>query len=138
MSFALGVLEELAGIGAKIEPAGAQLILRAGPAAIPAALVRRVRAAKSDLIEILRPSGAPDQAATRERHIVAWLDQHPSPSRAGRCAWCGDHESPDAIVLPFGTEPGTHTWLHAKCWRAWHAQRRTTALDAVSDKTGSP
>jgi len=49
MTLAHSVLDELAGIGAKIEPAGAQLILRAGPTAIPAALVRRVREAKSDL-----------------------------------------------------------------------------------------
>ena len=53
MSLAHLVLGELARIGAKIEPAGTQLILRAGPTAIPAELVRRVRDAKSALIEIL-------------------------------------------------------------------------------------
>jgi hypothetical protein len=28
-----------------------------------------------------------------------------------------------AVVLPFGTEPETHAWLHAACWPAWHQAR---------------
>jgi len=135
MTLAHSVLDELAGIGAKIEPAGAQLILRAGPTAIPAALVRRVREAKSDLIEILSLSGGPDQATGRslEDRIVRWLDRHPSPSPGGRCAWCGECESPSAVVLPFGAVPGTHTWLHPECWRPWSEDRRTKAITALSE-----
>lgn len=48
--------------------------------------------------------------------VVEWVNQHPAPSAPGRCARCGKSESPGAVVLPFGTEPGTHTWLHAECW----------------------
>lgn len=139
MSLALSVLDELAGIGAKIEPSGTRLILRAGPTAIPAALVRRVRDAKSELIEILSLSVGPDQATSRsfEDRIVRWLDQHPSPSQDGRCAWCCERESPSAVVLPFGTVPGTHTWLHAECWRPWSEDRRTKAIAGLSESGGT-
>ena len=66
-----------------------------------------------------------------ENCIVEWLNQHPAPSTPGRCARCGRAESPSAIVLPFGTEPGTHAWLHAECWAAWHQARRTKAAAAL-------
>jgi hypothetical protein len=29
--------------------------------------------------------------------------------------------------VPFGTEPGTHAWLHAGCWPAWYQGRREEA-----------
>jgi hypothetical protein len=126
MSIAACLLDELAGIGAKIEPAGTSLILRAGREPIPPQLVRRVKDAKSDLIAILR---------TNENQIVRWLDDHPVPSPAGRCAWCSQAERPHAVVLPFGTEPGTHTWLHAECWRPWHEARRAVAASALTGLT---
>jgi hypothetical protein len=63
--------------------------------------------------------------------VIEWLNQHPVPSAPGRCAWCSKAESPDAAVLPFGTEPGTHTWLHAECWRGWHHARQADALAAL-------
>jgi hypothetical protein len=64
--------------------------------------------------------------------VVEWLNQHPAPSSPGRCAWCGKAESPGAVVLPFGTEPGTHTWLHAECWPAWHQARHAEAIAALA------
>jgi hypothetical protein len=69
---------------------------------------------------------------TNDNRIVEWLNQNPAPSAAGRCAWCGRPETLDAGLLPFGTEPGTHTWLHSECWGSWHAARRAQALVAVS------
>jgi hypothetical protein len=63
--------------------------------------------------------------------VAEWLNQHPAPSAPGRCAWCGNAESPGAVVLPFGTEPGTHTWLHAECWSSWHRARKTDAIAAL-------
>jgi hypothetical protein len=66
-----------------------------------------------------------------ERCVVEWLNQHPAPSQSGRCAWCGKPESPGAVVVPFGTEPGTHAWLHAECWPAWHQSRRAEAAMAL-------
>ena len=59
--------------------------------------------------------------------VVEWLNRHPAPSTPGRCAWCGEAESSGTVVLPFGTEPGTHTWLHSECWHDWHRARRTNA-----------
>jgi hypothetical protein len=59
--------------------------------------------------------------------VVEWLNQHPAPSAPGRCAWCDRPESPGAVVVPFGTEPGTHAWLHAGCWPAWYQGRREEA-----------
>ena len=127
MSVAHNLLDELAGIGADVEPAGMKLILRAGPTAIPASLVRRVRNAKNDLIAILGAKGR-----SFENEVVRWLDEHPAPSAAGQCAWCGARECPGAVVLPFGTTPGTHTWLHAECWRPWQKMRRVQAMNALS------
>jgi hypothetical protein len=63
--------------------------------------------------------------------VIEWLNQHPAPSQPGRCAWCRRPESPGAVVLPFGTEPGTHAWLHAECWPGWHEARRADAIAAL-------
>ena len=63
--------------------------------------------------------------------IIEWLNQHPAPSQPGRCVWCGRPESPGAVVLPFGTEPAAHAWLHAECWSAWHRARQADAMAAL-------
>jgi hypothetical protein len=63
--------------------------------------------------------------------IIEWLNQHAAPSVPGRCAWCGRSEAPGAVVLPFGTEPGTHVWLHAECWSGWHKARQIDAMAAL-------
>src|SRR5262245_52769674 len=108
------LLDELAVIGATVEPAGDRLVLRAGPTAIPARLVNRVRDAKADLIATLARHEAGEQdpfrAAQRqfkchtlEACVVEWLNQNPAPSASGRCARCGRPESLSAAVLPFGT-----------------------------------
>ena len=62
--------------------------------------------------------------------VTEWLHQHPAPSPPGRCAWCGKAD-PGPVVLPFGTEPGTHAWLHAECWPAWYEARRADAVAAL-------
>ena len=121
MTAARVLLRDLAVIGASLRPAGGQLLLRAGLEPIPGSMVRRICEAKADLLQILT-----------EKHVVEWLNEHPCPSPPGRCAFCGATEVPDAIVLPFGTEPGTHTWLHAECWRPWHEQRRAQAARTLS------
>jgi len=63
--------------------------------------------------------------------IVKWLDSHLASSRAGLCAWCGKRESPGATVVPFGTEPGAHAWLHATCWPRWYAERQEAARNSL-------
>jgi hypothetical protein len=123
MSPAHSVLRDLATIGAIVQPAGTQLVLRAGPTAVPGVLVRRVREAKNDLIDILT-----------DARLTRWLNQHPAPSKPGCCAWCSQTESPGAVVLPFGTEPDTHTWLHAECWPAWQQWRRAEAACALAQE----
>lgn len=151
MSAAASLLDDLARIGATIRPTGDRLILRAGGTAIPAILVNRVREAKSDLLAILatgsdRPNpsgdeekehddGVPQNAIsnrTTESRIVEWLNQHPAPSPPGRCAWCRVSETSSAVVLPFGTEPGMHAWLHSECWPDWHRARRAEAAAALA------
>ena len=108
MSVARNLLEDLAGIGATIKPAGDRLILRAGRTAIPATLVSRVRQAKADLLATLaaganrsnpwgdevkehdrKPPHDRIGRRTIESRIVEWLNQHPNPSAPGRCGWCG-------------------------------------------------
>jgi hypothetical protein len=145
MNPARDLLDCLADLGATVQPAGEQLILRAGPTAIPAALMHRIREAKADVLALLAAkSGAIDATAvelgslgratdaTRGNRIVHWLDQHPRPSQAGFCAHCYRPESMSAVVVPFGVTPGTHTWLHAECWGAWHEARRLEAVGALS------
>jgi hypothetical protein len=64
MNVAYDLLNELAVIGATLQPAaGDRLILRAGPTAIPAALVHRVREAKADLIATLASHEAREEQA---------------------------------------------------------------------------
>ena len=65
--------------------------------------------------------------------IVEWLNQHPAPSPPGRCAWCGEPELSSAVVLPFGTEPGTHASAPLRaCWADWHHARRAQATAALA------
>jgi hypothetical protein len=66
-----------------------------------------------------------------ESVVIEWLNANPSPSPAGLCRWCGKSETVGAVILPFGTEPRTHAWLHAECWPAWHQARRAEAIAAL-------
>jgi hypothetical protein len=40
--------------------------------------------------------------------IIEWLNRNPTPSAPGRCAWCGQAESNDAVVLPYGRAWNPH------------------------------
>ena len=73
MSVARNLLDDLAGIGATIKPAGDRLILRAGRTAIPAGLVSRVRKAKADLLATLA-AGA-DRPSPKSRSTTAMVMQ---------------------------------------------------------------
>ena len=141
MIAARDLLDDLAVIGATIEPAGDRLILRAGAAAIPADLVSRIRQTKAELLTMLATHPVPAvlgtlsrckaEAQTFECRVAEWLNRNPAPTPAGRCAWCTKFETRSAMVLPFGTEPGTHAWLHAECWPTWHQARRADAIAAL-------
>ena len=160
MNVAQSLLDDLAGIGATVEMVHDRLILRAGSTEIPGTLVKRIREAKRELMTVLgaekdrgaarahedrqceeRPHAQEsdrltDQDRTPETLIVQWLDEHPAPSTPGRCAWCGNPESLGPMVVPFGTEPGTHAWLHPECWSPWHRARRAEAATALGLTTG--
>jgi len=71
------------------------------------------------------------EAQAFECCVVEWLNRNPKPSAAGRCLWCGQTESRGAVVVPYGTEFGTHAWLHAECWPACHELRRSQAQQAL-------
>ena len=88
MNVARDLLDDLAMIGATIEPAGDRLILRAGPTAIPAGLVGRIREAKAELLVTLatRPTDrlpAEEGGAAPDAEIVApsaWFRRAASPA----------------------------------------------------------
>ena len=63
--------------------------------------------------------------------VVEWLKQYPEPSDPGNCAWCGAAETSDARVVPYGTNPASHAWLHPGCWDAWHRKRHRKARSSL-------
>jgi hypothetical protein len=65
MSAVEELLDRLSEIGATIRPAGDRLILHAGPTAIPAGLVGRIRQAKAQLLWMLQ------ERAALEANVVA-------------------------------------------------------------------
>jgi hypothetical protein len=64
--------------------------------------------------------------------VIELLNRNPTPSPAGRCVWCGGLETQDAVVLPYGSEPGSHAWLHAECWGPWQVARRAEAVKSLT------
>ncbi len=68
------------------------------------------------------------EARAFEWCIVEWLEHHPVTSTPGRCAWCGEQEGVDAVIVPFGTDTNGHTWLHHACWKPWHQRQRERAI----------
>ena len=117
--------------GVRVTVDGESLVLEAS-ARPPDAVLDALSRYKVAIVTLLRPTQSRSTAdAWQARCIVEWLNEHPAPSPPGRCAWCGRPESPGAVVLPFGTEPETHTWLHAECWPAWHQERIAAANAAV-------
>jgi hypothetical protein len=75
-----------------------------------------------------------DQAEARALAccVAEWLNRNPVCSPPGRCLGCGDAELGHDPLLPFGTEPTGHAWLHSRCWSAWHAARQADAVAALS------
>jgi hypothetical protein len=91
------------------------------------------RPARTTLVEIERVIHEAKQAGESEVAVrVEWLNRSPAPSPKGRCAWCGEHESTSALVLPLGTEPRTHAWLHGECWLPRQKARRVEAVKALT------
>lgn len=76
-----------------------------------------------------------DQAEARAFACCAaeWLNRNPVRSPPGRCLACGGSDHAHDALLPFGTEPTGHAWLHSRCWDAWHAGRKAEAVAALSN-----
>jgi hypothetical protein len=161
VSAARRLLEDLAAIGATIEPAQDRIVLRAGNIAIPANLIIRIRQAKAELLNTLAACSVTHEWAAEdwqafyderagtlefdgglsrttaelqafEACILEWLMHNSAPSRAGHCAWCRGRETKNAAVVPFGAEPEAHAWLHGECWRPWQKSRKAKAVAALA------
>lgn len=65
--------------------------------------------------------------------VVEWLNRNPALSPSGHCLNCGGSGNARDVLLPFGTEPAGHAWLHSRCWPAWHAARKATAIAALTN-----
>jgi hypothetical protein len=63
--------------------------------------------------------------------VVEWLNRNAVTSPADRCLGCGGSDYPHERLLPFGTEPAGHAWLHSRCWPDWHASRKAEAVAAL-------
>jgi len=140
--------------GVEVQLSGNNLSLRA-PSKPPPAVLDALRRQKAEVVVLLRPGrdgwSAEDwqlyfeeraavaefdgglsriqaEAQAFECCVVKGLDRNPAPATPGTCAWCG---RADAAVVPFGTEPETHAWLHAECWPAWQKVRRSHASDTL-------
>ena len=87
--------------------------------------------------EALAPDGLIEAVSVREARAFAccvaeWLNRNPVRSPPGRCHGCGEAEHGHDPLLPFGTEPTGHAWLHSRCWPAWHSRRKAEAIAALS------
>jgi hypothetical protein len=86
--------------GASVVVDGRDLLVRASakpPEQVLFALVRH----KQDIIAFLRRELDVTEASNSyneslDRRLNEWLNQHPAPSTAGQCAWCGKSEAPAA------------------------------------------
>jgi hypothetical protein len=133
---------------------GDDLVLSAATAP-PATVLNALSRHKADIVELLRPrrdgwsdmdwlaffderagifefdGGLPRSSAEArafECCMVEWLNRNPVRSPPGRCLHCGDSEGAIDKLLPYGTETTGHAWLHSRCWGAWHANRKATAV----------
>jgi hypothetical protein len=144
-----------AGVQLRID--GDALTLEAS-AAPPPAIVELLARHKAGILALLRPAGDgwsaldwrtffDERAGSAAVHgltesdaearafaccVVEWLNRNPVRSPPSRCLGCGQAEHSNDPLLPFGTEPTGHAWLHARCWPAWHAARKAEAIAALA------
>lgn len=144
--------------GIRLEVEGRHLLL-AADLAPPVEVVNAIRRHKAEIIELLGIAGdgwtAEDWHAFFEKRadiaefnggqtrndadafafeccIIEWLNRHPEPSDPDHCAWCGNADSNQHAIVPFGTENYGHTWLHPECWNKWHEIRLDKARRALA------
>jgi len=161
MAVAFQVIDDLKSAGVTISREGDMIVLDGPEAAMTEAVLASLRSLKPQIISYLRDtadgeaqenwqafnnkqfgvtardselSGLDPQDSTHERHVIEWLNQHCEPSAPDQCAWCKQSDSPEHIIVPFGSNLHGHTWLHPECWREWHKLRRETATQALLAK----
>jgi hypothetical protein len=71
------------------------------------------------------------EARALECCVVEWLNQNFERSPPGHCLACRGADSAHDPLLPYGSEPTGHAWLHSRCWPAWHARRKAEAVAAL-------
>jgi hypothetical protein len=79
-----------------------------------------------------RLSRAEAEARAFECCLSEWLNRNPVCSSPGHCLECGVREQKWDKLLPYGTEPTGHAWLHSRCWETWHAKRKARAVATLS------
>jgi hypothetical protein len=72
------------------------------------------------------------EACAFEACVVEWLNRNPAHAMSDRCLGCGGSEIAHDTLLPFGTKPTGHAWLHSRCWPAWHVGRKAAAVAALA------
>jgi hypothetical protein len=145
-------------VGVRVGIDGDALTLDAD-AAPPSAVLDLLARHKAQVIAMLRPGGdgwsgedwraffderagiaefdgglPRDQAEARAFAccVAEWLNRNPVRSSPGHCRRCGQSEHSQDPLLPFGTAPTGHAWLHSRCWPEWHAHRKAEAVAALS------
>jgi hypothetical protein len=82
-------------------------------------------------------SRAEAEARAFECCVVEWLNRNPVCSSPGHCLGCGGREHKWDKLLPYGTEPTGHAWLHSRCWEKWYAKRKANAVATLSPILGA-
>lgn len=149
-------LARTAGIEIKLD--GDDLVLQAS-AEPPESIIQLLARDKPDIVAILRPDQSGwtgedwraffderadlaefenclprDEAELRafEGCVTEWLNRNPVRSLPGQCAACGGPNHEHDVLLPYGVEPAGLTWLHLRCWSAWHRDRKVQAAVALA------
>jgi hypothetical protein len=155
---AVEALEAARAAGIEFAPDGDDLVLSAA-AAPPAGVLEALLRHKTQIVAMLRcrrddwsdmdwlaffderagiaelDGGLPRSSAEArafECCAVEWLERNPVCSAPGRCLGCGGREHSYDKLLPYGTEPTGHAWLHSRCWKARHADRKVRAVAVLS------
>ncbi|MGY8663134.1 hypothetical protein Q3C01_12290 [Bradyrhizobium sp. UFLA05-109] len=150
--------------GVKLALDGDDLVASAA-AAPPDAVINALSRHKAEIVDLLRPgpdswsiadwsvffderagvaefdgglSRSSAEARAFECCVVEWLNRSPIRSSPGRCVACGSSEDSLDKVLPYGTDPAGHAWLHSRCWEAWHANRKAKAIAFLSSILKAP
>ena len=160
---AIEALKAARAAGVELALDGDDLALSAASAP-PAAVLGALSRHKAEIVVLLRPGGdgwssedwqvyfderagvaefddglprAEAEARAFQCCAIEWLNRHPVCSPPARCLGCGGNENTYDQLLPYGTEPTGHAWLHSRCWEVWHANRKAEAVAVLSLTLGA-